>query len=140
MKITVREGLSAHEFAALDRAAAEAVKQVEASATDTVQFAKSVSALMDQYGVEGYLRLVGGDFLDGFLQLHLTNFTHNITISAGIGERMAQSLLSTYRWANDGSPFVAMIDIQGESPFSRECKTLKALLDTIEGYFKEWTE
>lgn len=140
MKITVREGLGAHEFTALDRETAEAVKQVEASATDTMQFAKSVSALMDQYGIEGYLRLVGGDFLDGFLQLHLTNFTHNITISVGIGERMVQNLLSTYRWTSDGSPFVAMIDIQGEPPFSRERKTLKALLDTIEGYFKEWTE
>lgn len=140
MKITVREGLDAHEFAALDRAVAEAVKQVEAGATDTMQFAKSVSALMDRYGVEGYLHLVGGDFLDGFLQLCLTNFTHNITISIGIGERMVRSLLSIYRWANDGSPFVAMIDIQGEPPFSRECKTLEALLDTVEGYFKEWTE
>lgn len=140
MKITVREGLGIHEVTALEKAAAEAVKQVEATATDTVQFAKSVSALMDQYGVEGYLRLLGGDLLDGFLQLHLTSFTHSITISIGIGERMVRSLLSTYRWANDGSPFVAMIDIQGEPPFSRECKTLEALLDTVEGYFKEWTE
>lgn len=141
MKIRVRESLDVGSFDAVKREIQKGKESIDEAAFLSQRFVAEIDDLLDKYGLRGLLRFSAGGFLGGYLQLHLQNLTHSVVMSIGIGEDMSSRVLDAVLDSNaDGSPFVVAANVQDEPLSSRECETFKALLDAIEGYFKEWTE